>query len=315
MEGSTGNGFAGVGSAARRVASGLALGLVAGLIVFPFATSVLAGNEDKPKCKAKDANGDGVYDQGETQECGGDVYGVGGDDAADHPVASDGSHQWGPYHWTKPENDERKVIIRDSTTDSWTTKLPNAISDWGQSSKFRFVKQQAATDATTRQQCNFPDNYGRVHVCNYSYSWSDSGRANIRVNSANHIQKGWAKLNNTVSEGNRRSTICHELGHTLGLDHRSVTSSCMYGPADAFPTSPDNHDYDQLVNQTHHHGGESETGGINSDLDVGGGIQDGCSSFICFDVGERAKNGSRTIHIRFLALPPPRLMSQLARLL
>ncbi len=260
---------------------------------------------ENDKCKAKDLNKNGVYEEGETQECGGDAYGVGGDDGASLPPAEHDSHSWGPYHWTKPQNDERKIIIRDSTTGSWTNKLPNAQSDWGQSSKFRFVRQQAATDETTRQQCAFPDNYGRVHVCNYDYSWSDFGRADIRVNSANHIQKGWAKLNNNTADANRRSLICHELGHTLGLDHRSVTSSCMYGPSDAFPISPDQHDYDQLVNQTHHHGGESETGGIDSNLDVGGGIQDGCSSFFCFNVGERAKNGSRTIRIRFLAYPTP----------
>lgn len=282
-----------------------AIRILVGMALLGSATVAVTGVgvAGPDKCKAKDANHDGVYDQGETQECGGDVYGVGGNDASDHPVASDGSHQWGPYHWTKPQNEERKIIIRDSTTDSWATKLPNAISDWGQSSKFRFVKQQAATDATTRQQCSFPDHYGRVHVCNYSYSWSDAGRADIRVNSANHIQKGWAKLNNSTSDSLRRSVICHELGHTLGLDHRSATSSCMYGASDAFPNYPDNHDYDQLVNQTHHHGGESETGGLNSDLDVGGGLQDGCSSFVCVSVGERARNGSRTISIRWLTIP------------
>lgn len=284
---------------ARFVSGGLGLVLLAASLVVAASGVAVAGGDD---CKPKDANHDGVYSEGETQECGGQAYGEGGHDGEPHHVPSDGSHQWGPYHWTKPSDDERKIIIRDSTTGSWATKLPNAISDWGSSSKFRFVKQQAATDTTTRSNCAFPDSYGRVHVCNYDYPWSDAGRANIRVNSSNHIQKGWAKLNNDTPDADRRSTICHELGHTLGLDHRSATSSCMYGAADAFPVNPDQHDYEQLVNQTHHHGGETLTGGINSDLDVGGGLQDGCSQFVCTDV-ERAHHGGHTIHIRWFAQP------------
>lgn len=276
-----------------------------GLVLLTAAVAVVGlstvASASKDDCKAKDHDHDGVYTEGETQECGGQEYGQGGHDGEPHHVPSDGSHQWGPFHWSKPSGEERKIIIRDSTTGSWATKLPNAISDWGASSKFRFVKQQAATDTTTRSNCAFPDSYGRVHVCNYDYPWGDAGRADIRVNSANHIQKGWAKLNNDTPDADRRSTICHELGHTLGLDHRGATSSCMYGEADAFPVNPDQHDYEQLVNQTHSHGGESTTGGINSDLDVGGGVQDGCTQFLCVD-HERARNGYN-IRIRWFASP------------
>jgi hypothetical protein len=283
--------------------------LAATVAVVGLVAGIAAAADDK--CKAKDANHDGEYTEGETQECGGQEYGIGGHDDEQHHVPSDGSHQWGSNHWTKPSGEERQIIIRDSTTGSWTTKLPNAISDWGASSKFKFVKQQAATDTTTRSNCAFPDSYGRVHVCNFDYPWSDAGRANIRSNSANHIQKGWAKLNNDTPDADRRSTICHELGHTLGLDHRSATSSCMYGEADAFPVNPDQHDYEQLVNQTHHHGSEVDTGGINNDLDIGGGIQDGCTQFTCID-HERAHDGGWTLRIRWFSEP---INAQLLRVL
>ena len=247
-------------------------------------TAAVAIDKTK-KCEADDKNKDGVYEEGETQECGGEEFGNGGDDGTGLPPADDaGSHQWNNYHYTKPASEQRKIIARDSTTGSWTDKLPNVLSDWGQSSKFRFVKQQAATDSGSRLNCSMPDSYGRVHVCNHSdYNFSGAGLATIRVNSENHIQKGKVRVKNSTGEGARRPLLCQEVGHNLGLDHRPGTGSCMHQNASAAANSPDRHDYDQLVDQTHHHGGESETGGSLSDLDTGGGNLDGCETFVCFD--------------------------------
>lgn len=266
-------------------------------------TKAEAGDKSK-RCDANDRDDDGVYEEGETQECGGEVFGEGGDDGASLPPADDaGSHQWSNYHYTKPEGEERKIIARDSTSGSWTNKLPNVLGDWGQSSRFRFVKQQAATDSTSRKQCDMPASYGRVHVCNHGdYTFSGAGIATLRVNSQNHIQKGTVKLKNSTSEGARRPLLCQEVGHNLGLTHRTTTGSCMHQNASAAAIDPDSHDYEQLVNQTHHHGGEAETGGSLSDLDTGGGNQDGCGSFGCFDETSagHASNFTTVIRVRSL---------------
>ncbi len=267
----------------RSLATVLLVALVASLGV---GTSIAS---EKDKCKAKDANHNGEIEPGETQDCGGEEYGNGGDDGASLPPAHEdaNTHQWGPYHWTKPQNDERKIIIRDSIVDSntYNDKLGNVLSDWGQSAKFRFVRQAAETDATTRQNCPMPGSYGRVRVCNYDYTFSAAGKAGILPNSQNHIQRGWVKVKNNVSsEAVKRPLLCQEVGHTLGLDHRATTDSCMHQNAAAASSSPDRHDYEQLGNQTHHHGGESETGGALSDLDTGGGLLDGCTQYTCFEV-------------------------------
>jgi hypothetical protein len=73
----------------------------------------------------------------------------------------------------------------------------------------------------------------------------------------------------------------------------------MYAGSDAFPTSPDTHDYDVLVAQIHSHGGESDTGGSNSDLDTGAGVQDGCINFVCTEI-EMARNGDILVRVRLI---------------
>lgn len=52
----------------------------------------------------------------------------------------------------------------------------------------------------------------------------------------------------------KRSVICHELGHVLGLDERpsSATNSCMTQSTSVFPNYPDGHDYNQLLSIYEH---------------------------------------------------------------
>ncbi|MFN2588255.1 MAG: hypothetical protein ABR613_09080 [Actinomycetota bacterium] len=281
------------------------LSLVVGLIFVSFVpvSPGWAGSEKKREdrdCRfeAEDRNRDGDFDEGETQECGGESFGEGGADPGAAEAVSDGSHQLTDQglalHWTHPSGNERKIILRDSTTGSWADKLPNVQSDWGQSSEFRFVRQQAETDATHRLNCPMPEYYGRVKVCNhsdYNFSGNTIGRFKIKYNAQGHIQKGRVKLKNSATESERRPLMCQEIGHTLGLAHRETTASCMKQEANLAANSPDGHDYEQLVDQTHAHGGESETGGINSDLDVGGGILDGCTDFVCYEFESDGQGG------------------------
>lgn len=280
--------------------------MVVGSLMVPAATAgISGGDQDSNECNPVDKNGDGEYSQGETQECGGRVYGVGGNDGADLPPASEdhNTHQWNGYHWTKQSDNERKVIIRDSlSSTSYANKLGNVISDWGQSAKFKFVRQQAETDATTRLNCPMPTYYGRVRVCNHSdYTFSGAGIARIRYNSESHIQKGTVRVKNSVTSTAQRPLLCQEVGHTLGLDHRGTTNSCMYQDAGSASASPDAHDYEQLSNQTHHHGGEADTGGSLSDLDTGGGVLDGCTStLVCSEVSSHGHTFTTRTSIREL---------------
>lgn len=273
------------------------------------ALGISVSEASSPLCrdKAKDLNHDGEIDADEAQECGGQDIGTGGTDGADLPHVPPGSHRWSNFHWSRPSGDERKVIIRDSTTDTWDGRLTGVLSDWGDSSRFRFTKQQAATSSDERLSCSMPGNYGRVRICNHSdYSLGGfAGEANIRVNSEGHIQRGRVRVLNSVSTDARRALLCQEVGHTLGLAHRSSTGSCMLQNASAAAPDPDSHDFEELRDITHSHGGETETGGLNSDLDIGGGILDGCDllTLTCTDVSSHGTEGY-TVSVGVLKRPP-----------
>ena len=92
-----------------------------------------------------------------------------------------------------------------------------------------------------------------IHVCNSGYRWNDAARVEVKVNRGDHILKGRIKLNNSVAGQSRRSVVCHELGHALGLTHRATRTSCMYNGIHDFPERPDIRDFFWLRYTTHHH--------------------------------------------------------------
>lgn len=69
-------------------------------------------------------------------------------------------------------------------------------------------------------------------------------------NGGGHFSRSNFYINLYVTPNSlKRSVICQELGHVLGLDHRasSNTSSCMTTSTSVFPNYPDSHDYNQLA--------------------------------------------------------------------
>lgn len=80
----------------------------------------------------------------------------------------------------------------------------------------------------------------------------------------------------------------------------------MHQDSDDAAASPDGHDCQQLLNQTHAHGSETETGGVLSDLDIGGGILDGCTTFACFEgsaegTSQEVQGGVEVVSVRRLS--------------
>jgi len=72
------------------------------------------------------------------------------------------------------------------------------------------------------------------------------------------------------------TVLCQELGHDFGLDHTDDVGTCMN--TNTFPllyATPNDHDYDQLIEMyTHDHGGGDDGGG--DDGGGGGGPPGGC---------------------------------------
>jgi hypothetical protein len=100
---------------------------------------------------------------------------------------------------------------------------------------------------------------GTVQVCDWWYGTQTGwlGLARLYFNNrGDHIDAATVQLNNSFlyaprspynSDAARRHTLCHELGHTLGLDHPETTS-CMNNSQRAVFTyvTPINDDFRQL---------------------------------------------------------------------
>ena len=179
---------------------------------------------------------------------------VGGGIASSQSVSPrDGVSGWRAFHWSKPKHEQRWIVIRDSTRTSWSSRLWSALETWGKSRKIAFIWKPAPTDRDTRRRCGFSGGYGVIHICNSGYRWNDAARVGVKVNGGDHILKGRIKLNNAVAGQSRRSVVCHELGHALGLTHRATRTSCMYNGINDFPDRPDIRDFFWLRYTTHRH--------------------------------------------------------------
>jgi len=177
------------------------------------------------------------------------------------------SNSWGPYHWARTAN-PFTLKLGDNVTTAWDAYLTGASSDWNVST---VLKTAVVTGSVTPRKCNGIT--GTVQVCNASYGnngWL--GLASIWIDSARHITKGTAKMNDTYfntatynTPAWRRMVMCQEVAHTFGLGHQDEVfnnanlGSCMDytndpdgGVGGAVSDDPSNehpnaHDFDQLV--------------------------------------------------------------------
>ena len=147
---------------------------------------------------------------------------------------------------------------------AWDTHLRAAAVDW---SKPLYLDTIVARGGKDPSRC--APTYGRVEVCNARYGSNGwLGLAQVWTSSG-HIIQGTANVNDTYfaqraynTAAMRRSVICQEIGHTLGLDdqdenmHNLNLGSCMDYTNDPTGTKgtngtlnntrPNSHDYGQL---------------------------------------------------------------------
>lgn len=118
---------------------------------------------------------------------------------------------------------------------AWKPYVAPVLAGW---SKSPYLDLDAATGRARGSSCN--PVYGTIQVCNGNYGangwlgygnvWLQAGRivmGNVRLNDYYFAQPRY----NTP--GWRQQTLCHEIGHTLGLDHSDLSrandniGSCM----------------------------------------------------------------------------------------
>lgn len=171
-------------------------------------------------------------------------------------------HSWGNYHWSRVTT--LAIPLDDNVGSVWDPYLRWAATDWSAPSQLDTLVTAGRSSPATCAPV-----YGRVEVCNASYGangWLGLGQVWM---SGGHIVQGTAKLNDTYfnqaqynTPSWRRSVMCQEIGHTLGLDHQDINTgnlnlgSCMDYTRDPSGTKgtngslnnerPNAHDLNQL---------------------------------------------------------------------
>ncbi len=172
------------------------------------------------------------------------------------------THSWGTAHWSRSTT--LSIKLGDNVGTAWDTHLANAAIDWSKPTYLDMIVTAGGKDPL---KCE--PTYGKVEVCSAKYGntgWLGLGQI---WTSGDHIVQGTAMVNNTYfaqaaynTDAMRRSVMCQEIGHTLGLDHQDVNmtnlnlGSCMDYSNDPSGskgtngtlknTRPNAHDYDQL---------------------------------------------------------------------
>jgi hypothetical protein len=174
-------------------------------------------------------------------------------------ASAQASHSWGGYHWARTSNPFTLKTGNNLNT-LWAGHLDRAITDWNQSAVLDLVKVAGGT-----RPRNCRPTTGRIEVCNASYGnngWL--GIAQIWITGGTHITQGVAKMNDYYfnqqkynTDSWRQLVMCQEVAHDFGLDHQDENfdnpnlGTCMdyTSNPDGPPsnTSPNRHDYDELV--------------------------------------------------------------------
>lgn len=183
-------------------------------------------------------------------------------------------------HWARTSNPVTPPIEYDLDSFNWAPHLDPARVAWnssiingsvvtGDPDLVEFPALDAASnvaDAVDAAIC--PGNLGKVRICNYSYG--SNGWLGVAIveyeETTGHILFGVVKLNDTYFNSTtynktewRKSVLCQEIGHTLGLSHQDGRNfnpdlkdsygrqTCMdYTARPLGNEKPNSHDYGQL---------------------------------------------------------------------
>jgi hypothetical protein len=135
------------------------------------------------------------------------------------------------YHWARKKS-HFTLQVGDNLSGDWNSYLRRGLADWNKNGTVALDK---VGGQTSPQKCN--PTTGRVEVCNWPYGTQEGwlGLTQLYFNKqGDHIDAATLQLNDSYFDSSsqynndaaRRHTMCHELGHTMGLDHVD-TNSCM----------------------------------------------------------------------------------------
>jgi hypothetical protein len=136
------------------------------------------------------------------------------------------------YHWARKRS-HFTLKVGDNVSGDWNGYLRTALKDWNENDTVTLDKVSGQTNP---RKCK--PTKGQVEVCNWRYGTDEGWLGLTRLyfnNQGDHIDAVTVKLNDSFFDTNtqynndaaRRHTICHELGHSMGLAGHENNQSCL----------------------------------------------------------------------------------------
>lgn len=169
-------------------------------------------------------------------------------------------HGWSVHHWRIGGSPPREVVVKDHTkaTTAWPFLIRQSVAEWNAALAAAGVPLVLVYRRGAERSCpNTPFTEGMIRVCQKPDAWPWLGATTIAVGQSGHIRSAKIAVRSYDGGGFEDvNTACHELAHTLGLDHGDgmAMATCCYGSREWYER-PGPHDVEQLAIQ-YHGGGE-----------------------------------------------------------
>jgi hypothetical protein len=171
------------------------------------------------------------------------------------------------YHWAR-KRPQFTLKVGDNVSGDWNTYMRKALKDWNMNDTVTLDKVRGRSKP---RECK--STKGRVEVCNSRYGTQEGwlGLTRLYFNRrGDHIEAVTVQLNDSFFDSGkynddaaRRHTMCHELGHSMGLEGHENNRSCMNDSEDAIfnYVTPISSDFRELEQIYSHKDGETTVSG------------------------------------------------------